>query len=231
MLKNPLILALDLDDEKKALNLADSLSDLVGGFKIGPRLFFKKGPSIIKKLKSLAPVFLDMKFLDIPSTVKASVTASFEMGCSMVSVHAWGGRGLIEPLAELEKKLAKERFFKILFVSALSCYELDDLVEIGFSDKSISDHINRIFKPAYQLGLKGIVCATQELNNLPKDIFSVVPGIRLQGNNEHDQKRVASPKEAVSNGASAIVVGRSILLDKDPIMITKKILSDISSCG
>ncbi len=213
-LKNPLIVALDLDDFDYCLELIRVLGPLVGGIKLGPRLVIRYGKEIIHQASHFAPVFLDMKFLDIPNTMEHSVRAAFEMGASLVTIHAQSGREALKRLSHLENELSKERPFKILVVTVLTSFSTENLPS-NMKSMSISDHVNHLALDAYQSGLRGFVCSPHEAQALRQnypDSFIVTPGVRrIQGSINDDQKRVMTPAEAIKQGASAIVVGRPIL--------------------
>ena len=217
MNKLPIFIALDLDDEKTALNYAENLNPYVLGFKVGPRLYFRSSSSLIKQLSSWGQVFLDFKFYDIPSTMKASVQACFDKGVQYVTVHAQAGKTALSQLAELEKSYTGQ---KILAVTVLTS----------------SAQAGEVFKLAeivYQSGLSGLVSSAYEAGDLRKkykDIFIATPGIRLpkdssnQNFKNEDQSRIASPAFALSQGANTLVMGRPILQAEDPV----KTLQDIS---
>jgi hypothetical protein len=119
-MRNPIIAALDVDSRDQALKLADDLADVVGGFKVGPRLCLRYGQDLVKEVAARAPVFVDNKHFDIPSTMEAAVRASFEAGASLVTVHALSGREALTKMATLEKELSQKRPFKILAVTIRS---------------------------------------------------------------------------------------------------------------
>jgi orotidine-5'-phosphate decarboxylase len=216
-LKNPLILALDVDDEAKAWQLVDETADLVGGIKIGPRLMLRYGPSFLKKVATRAPVFLDMKFFDIPSTMVSAVRSAFDIGASLVTVHAQAGVEALQQLARLEEEYRKTSDVKILAVTILTSFDKSTLPEV-LRDQSIEAHVDSLVGLVKESGMNGVVCSPHELSALAKydGLYLVTPGIRLKRKPEEDQKRVMGPEDALQAGATAIVVGRPILEAASP---------------
>ncbi len=215
-LNNPIIVALDVDTEKEALHLADELGDIVGGIKLGPRLCVRYGQELIRKIASRAPVFIDNKYFDIPSTTVAAVEASFDAGASLVTVHALNGPETLRELAKLEKKLQEVRPFKILCVTILTSFQHEHFSK-SFKPQSLDWHIKNLSEEVQTAGLNGLVCSAQDLKAInPDDFFIVTPGIRMDLQEKGDQKRTMGPKEALRAGAKALVVGRPILQAKNP---------------
>lgn len=230
LLKNPLILALDVDTKDDAEKILDHVGDLVGGIKLGPRLVYRYGSSLVTEFAEIAPVFVDNKYFDIPSTMEAAVRASFEAGATLVTVHALAGLEALTKLNQLEIELNRIRAFKILAVTILTSWEKSSLPE-NFHSWSIENHVRSLSQLVYRAGLRGMVCSGHELEFVSqKDMFKVIPGIRMSGdesNISQDQKRVMTPKEAIKAGASALVVGRAILKSNQP---RQTILDILESC-
>ncbi len=215
-LNNPIIVALDVDTEKEAFLLADQLGDIVGGIKLGPRLCMRYGQDLVRRMADRAPVFVDNKYFDIPSTTLAAVEASFEAGASLVTVHALNGPETLKELAALEKKLQQARPFKILCVTVLTSFQQDHFSK-SFKDEAVGWHVKNLSQEVQSAGLNGIVCSAQDLKMInPDDFFVVTPGIRMDLQEKGDQKRTMGPKEALQAGAKALVVGRPILQAKNP---------------
>jgi len=218
MNKLPIFVALDADDEKTALNYAERLNSYVLGFKIGPRLYLRSSSSLIRQLSKWGLVFLDFKFYDIPSTMTASVRACFDIGIQYVTVHAQAGKTALSLLADLEKSY---KGHKVLGVTVLT-------------SQSQTREVFKLAKVVCESGLRGLVCSAYEAKELRKkykDCFIVTPGIRFTQTNfsqnniaNEDQKRIATPAFALSQGADALVMGRSVLRAEDPVQI----LQDIS---
>ncbi len=215
-LKNPLIIALDVDSDQQALKLANNLSEFAGGYKLGPRLLHRYGPTLSEKIAKIAPVFVDCKFFDIPSTMEAAVQACFDSGASLVTVHALAGIEALTRLAELENKLNQERSFRILCVTILTSWN-EQSFPANFKVLPVDQHVQNLVDLVQASGLSGVVCSPEELDLfLGKNLYLVTPGIRLEKNSKNDQKRTKTPFEAMKAGASALVVGRPIIEAADP---------------
>lgn len=237
-LKNPIILALDIDTKDDAFKILDHVSDLIGGVKVGPRLVNKYGAEFITELAERTPVFIDNKYFDIPSTMVAAVKSSFDAGATLVTVHAMAGAEALKELYKLEIELNRIRPFKILAVTILTSWDQSSLPK-NLHSWSIENHVRSLTELVYKSGLRGLVCSGHELEylNYP-DLFKVTPGIRLSTqqsatdktilNENHDQKRVMTPKQAIKAGASALVIGRAILQSHNP---RETILNILDSCG
>jgi orotidine-5'-phosphate decarboxylase len=231
LLKNPLILALDVDTKEDALKILDHVGDLVGGVKLGPRLVYRYGASLVAEIAEIAPVFVDNKYFDIPSTMVAAVKASFDAGATLVTVHALAGKEALRALHLLEIELNQIRPFKILAVTVLTSWNQNSM-PASFHSWSVENHVRSLTQEVYSSGLRGLVCSGHELEylNYP-GLFKVTPGIRLSTDQvqvqSEDQKRVMTPKQAVKAGASALVIGRPILQSHDP---RKTIFEILESC-
>lgn len=213
--KNPLFVALDVDSAEEALRIAQELSDVAGGFKVGPRLVYRYGAELLVPLAKLGPVFVDCKFFDIPSVMEASVQAAFDGGATLCTVHALAGKPALERLAALEKKLNEIRPFYVLAVTVLTSFTADTLPD-SLLKESVPDHVLRLARLAESSGIKGIVCSGEELPLFQDEpalnsLLKVCPGIRKKTDDSNDQKRIVSPHEAFENGAGVIVVGRPII--------------------
>lgn len=215
-MKSPLVVALDVDTRERALKLADDLHDLVGGFKLGPRLCLRYGMDLVKEISERGPVFMDNKHFDIPSTMEAAVRASFDAGASLVTVHALSGTEALKKMGEVEKELNLKRPFRILAVTVLTSWDQQSL-PTNMKTQPISDHVVEMAKAVHASGVSGLVCSAAELKLL-KDIplYKVTPGIRFELEATQDQKRVMTPQDALKAGASILVVGRPIVEAKVP---------------
>lgn len=214
-MNNPLILALDVDTKEQALKIADSVHDVVGGIKLGPRLCLRYGMEFVKEMAARAPIFLDNKHFDIPSTMEAAVRASFEAGASLVTVHALSGPEALKKMAEVEKELSQQRPFRILAVTILTSWDESSVPQV-MKAQPISQHVVELASLVQNTGLSGVVCSPHELDLLQnRGLYLVTPGIRFSMNSSGDQKRIMGPKEALKAGASALVVGRPILEAKN----------------
>lgn len=214
-MRNPIILALDVDTRDQALKIADDLTEIVGGFKLGPRLCLRYGMDFVKEIAQRGPIFLDNKHFDIPSTMEAAVRASFDAGASLVTVHALSGHEALKRMAEVENELNQKRPFKILAVTILTSWDQSSL-PTNMKVQPISQHVTELASLVKSSGLSGVVCSSHELDLLQnQDLYLVTPGIRFSMQDSGDQKRIMGPKEALRKGASALVVGRPILEAKD----------------
>ena len=227
--RNPIILALDVDSRDEAFNILDRIGGVVGAVKLGPRLVYRYGAQLVTEIASVAPVFVDNKYFDISSTMVAAVRATFDAGATLVTVHALAGSAALKELALLESELNKIRPFRILAVTILTSWEQSNL-PAGFQPWPIQKHVQSLASEAHGAGLRGLVCSGHELEflNMP-EMFKVVPGIRLSAEKgiTEDQKRIMSPAEAMKAGASALVIGRPILQSKNP---KETILEILESC-
>ncbi len=230
-MRNPLMLALDVDTREECSHFAKHLGNQVGAIKLGPRLLLKYGATLVQELSALAPIFVDCKFLDIPSTMDAAVRASFEAGASFATVHAWAGVDALKLLAQTEKELNEKRRFKILVVSILTSFEQKSLPP-PCDQFAISDQVEKLVAMASGVGHSSFVCSPHEVKSLRAggaDRFLVTPGVRMPGDDAGDQVRVMTPNQALNEGASALVVGRSLLKAKDPKAKLVEILESINS--
>ncbi len=220
-MKNPIFVALDVDDDKTAKKIAAETAPYVGGFKIGPRLILRHGDRLIQELSRLAPVFVDCKFHDIPSTVVSALEAAYSAGATLATVHASNGLECLREVARLEKHLARERAFRVLAVTVLTSFNEKNLPP-NWIDATPEEHVLKLASLAIQAGLTGIVCSPLEVQNLRANFpeaFLVTPGIRLLndgGPSHDDQARTMSPQEALAAGANALVIGRPIVSASDP---------------
>lgn len=215
-MKNSLVIALDVDTRDQALRLADDLAEVAGGFKLGPRLCLRYGMDFVKEVAQRAPVFMDNKHFDIPSTMEAAVRASFDAGASLVTVHALAGKEALILMGKVEYELNRIRPFKILAVTILTSWDEHSL-PINMKTQPIADHVHDLAKTVHECGVSGLVCSARELE-LIKDLplYKVTPGIRFELGQTQDQKRTMGPKEALKAGASVLVVGRPIIQAKNP---------------
>jgi orotidine-5'-phosphate decarboxylase len=223
-LKNPIFVALDVDSEEEAIRIADLTAPYVGGFKVGPRLAIRFGAKLLPRLAKHAPLFIDNKYFDIPSTMEAAVRASFDMGASFATVHAQAGAEALTQLAKVEKSLNEQRPFRLLAVTVLTSFDSGTLPSV-IKSKPMPELVIELASLAVQSGVNGLVCSPNEVAMLRKQFpnaFLLVPGIRMEGEGLGDQKRVADPKSAIRNGASALVVGRPICQAADPAQVAKQ---------
>jgi orotidine-5'-phosphate decarboxylase len=213
------LVALDYDDAEKALAFVSQISPSQCRLKVGKEMFTYFGPEFVKKLVGLGfDVFLDLKFHDIPNTVAKAVTAAAELGVWMVNVHASGGP---EMMRKAKEALAVygDKAPLLIAVTVLTSMDEAELKRLGI-DKSPQEQVLFLASLAKQAGLDGIVCSAQEAKMLKQtfgaDFKLVTPGIRPEGSEQGDQKRIMTPKMAVEAGSDYLVIGRPITQSENP---------------
>ena len=225
-MRERLIVALDVSSAAEAQRLVQRIGEAAGIYKVGLQLFTAEGPSMVRELVSSGKrVFLDLKLHDIPNTVGHAVHAAAELGVHMLTVHASGGAAMLRAATE-----ASAGRVNLLAVTVLTSLSDDDLPQIGVPDKVV-DQALRMAALARSTGCQGIVTSPRELLPLRKllgESFTIVtPGIRPEGAAAHDQQRTATPAQAISNGASHIVVGRPITHAPDPVQAAQAIIAEM----
>ena len=222
-MKNKVILALDLDDIKEVRTLLKNIGDSLKTIKVGKRLFTKYGPDLIKELKDKDyNVFLDLKFHDIPNTVKLATYEAAKHGVSMLTIHCSGGKEMCKEAvigAMLGAEESNNNIPIILGVTVLTSLDDASLKELGVNIP-LMEYAELLANLALNSGVHGIVCSPFEVKKLKKQInkvfVAVTPGIRLPENKSDDQKRIADPRWALEQGADYLVVGRPIYGADDP---------------
>ena len=223
-----LLIALDVDTGRNALNLADSLRDLAGGFKIGSRLFTNEGPTLVRTLVERGDrVFLDLKYHDIPSVVGSALRAASTLGVWMATIHTAGGVAMMRAA----KDSAGNNGTLVVGVTVLTSFSQTTLESIGIP-RLLEDQVDAMAKLAAAAGIDGVVASPLELPRLRKqrgsDFLIVTPGIRKHTQND-DQTRTLSAQEAIQAGASYLVVGRPIIEAKDPRKAAEIICEEMNS--
>jgi orotidine-5'-phosphate decarboxylase len=221
-----LIVALDVSTASQAQALVHRIGDAAGIYKVGLQLFTAEGPSLVRDLVSSGRrVFLDLKLHDIPNTVSHAVKSALELGAHMLTVHAAGGAAMLRAATEA----AGDRL-NILAVTVLTSLSDDDMQQIGVAGR-VADQALRMAELARNTGCHGVVTSPREAALLRKALgegFAIVtPGVRPAGTESHDQQRIATPTQAIGNGASHIVVGRPITHAPDPAAAAQAIISEI----
>lgn len=222
--------ALDLDQPAEAEAIAESLSGLSLGFKLGPRLILREGANLIKRISRHGSVFVDCKHFDIPSTMESAVRTAFDAGAEFTTVHALAGPKALALMAKVEGELRQERHFRVLTVTVLTSFSSDSL-PIHLRGHDIESLVAGLAEEAYKEGIKSFVCSPLEaprLRSLLPDSFLVTPGIRPSGSSVGDQVRVETPQAAAKAGASALVVGRPIIEARDRRQMALQILNEFS---
>ncbi|WP_171542994.1 orotidine-5'-phosphate decarboxylase [Acinetobacter terrae] len=224
-----IIVALDAKSQYDALTIAEQLDPALCRVKVGKELFTHEGPSVVKALHDKGfEVFLDLKFHDIPNTTAQAVCAAADLGVWMVNVHASGGRKMMETCVERLK--AGNYQTQLIAVTVLTSMGRDDLKDIGL-DIEPFEQVKRLAKLTQDSGLDGVVCSAQEAKmlreTLGQDFALVTPGIRPAGSKADDQKRIVTPKQAMLDGATHLVIGRPITQSENPSQTLRDILATI----
>ena len=221
--RDRLVVALDFATRAAALPLVEQLRGRVGMFKVGKELFTAEGPGLVRELAASGEkVFLDLKFHDIPNTVAGAVDRAVALGVSLINVHAVGGTAMMKAAAAACHSRAR-----LLAVTVLTSLDAGQLGAVGFAEPP-EQLVLRLARLALDCGLDGVVAAPTEVallrRELGGDFLIVTPGIRPAGSDTHDQARIATPAEAVRNGADYIVVGRPSTGAADPAAAAAAIL-------
>ena len=230
-----LYVALDFNEAQQALDFAKGLDPAQCGVKVGLELFCSAGSDVVRELVARGfPVFLDLKFHDIPNTVAGAVRAATALGVTMLNVHAAGG----VPMMEGAKKACTETANRLglaaptlIGVTIMTSLSAEDCRAVGYeSPESQTLKLAHLVK---QAGLDGVVCSGQEAASLQAalgpDFHLCTPGIRPAGGATHDQQRIVTPKQAVIAGAHSIVVGRAITQSADPAAAVSAILQELNA--
>jgi len=223
-----LIVALDVSTAAAARSIVAALGDSVLTYKVGMQLYTAEGPQIVRELVAAGRrVFLDLKYHDIPNTVRAAVSEAAKLGVSMLTVHAAGSGSMLR--AAVEAAQASPGLM-VLAVTVLTSLDANDLEKIGIRG-SVEDSVVRLATIALANGCQGVVTSPREASTLRAELgngFAIVtPGVRPAGGSVGDQVRVATPAEAIASGASHIVVGRPITEAPDPAAEARAILGQI----
>lgn len=218
---SPIYVAIDTPDLIKAQALATKVRRHIGGVKLGLEFFCANGHHGVHEMAKLGlPIFLDLKLHDIPNTVAKAVQALHVLEPAVLTVHAAGGRAMLE-----NAKAAAGLKTKVVAVTVLTSLDNNDLNDIGISARA-EDQVGRLAELARSAGCDGIVCSGEEVATAKRawhDGYFVVPGVRPVGGAMGDQKRAVTPREALDRGASMLVVGRPITLAQDPDAAAREI--------
>jgi orotidine-5'-phosphate decarboxylase len=225
---NPIIVALDLEDAEEALRLVDTIGDAVGFYKVGLELFTSEGPSVVRELTARGKqVFVDLKMYDIGATVERATARVAALGASFLTVHsspqviraAVRGRG--------------ESGLKILAVTVLTSFDEGDLTDLGYTGRTAAGLVEHFVHKGVAAGVDGFISSPLEVARVRAIAGSgkilVTPGVRSAGASQGDQKRVATPSEALAAGANYLVIGREITRAADPSLAADRILHSLNS--
>lgn len=212
--RSPIFVALDTPDIDAARNLAQKVKRHVGGIKLGLEFFAANGRPGVREMAALGlPIFLDLKLHDIPNTVGKAMQALASLEPAIVTVHASGGRAMME-----DAKAAAPLGTKVVGVTMLTSLDESDIAAVGFAGNA-HDQVERLTGLAREAGLDGVVCSGAEVKaarRLWPGGYFVVPGVRPANGPVGDQKRVVTPRQALDDGASVLVIGRPITKAQDP---------------
>lgn len=236
-----LFCALDTDDLDTALALARALTGIVDGVKLGLEFFSAHGPAGVRAVQALGnpargglPIFLDMKYHDIPNTVAGAVRAAAMLGVDIITVHAVGGEAMLRAAGDAAAEGAAAAGLlppSLVAISVLTSLGEDDLGRIGMQGP-IPDQVARLAQLAMASGLAGVVSSAREAAMLRRTLgpnaLLVVPGLRPHWAAVNDQKRVVTPGEAVRLGADLLVIGRPITAAEDPAEAARRIKAEIA---
>jgi len=234
-LRNPVFVAVDTAEIGVATTLAAQLDDCVGGVKLGMQFFNAHGPKGIAEVAAASdlPLFLDLKFHDIPNTVAGAVRSVVPLKPYMLTVHTCGGRAMMEAAVKAATDTAYEVVGShplVIGVTVLTSFDQADLAEVGVNS-DVLDQVRRLAALAKTSGLDGVVCSPQEAavlrTDLGPDFLLITPGVRPLWSAANDQKRVMTPAEAMAAGASYLVIGRPITGAADSADAARRIASEL----
>ncbi len=233
---DPLVLALDVDNDREALGIVAELKGSVGMFKVGHQLFTAYGPDIVRRIvDSGARVFLDLKYHDIPNTVAKASAEAVKLGVSMFNVHSLGGMDMMKAAVEAAKETAEKHNLPaptLLAVTILTSMEEKNMRKELKITRSLQREVSHLARLARRAGMHGVVASPRELAMLRRavrgEFVILTPGVRPAGSDKDDQKRVMTPGEAIQAGADYIVVGRPVLQAIDRKAAVEKILEEIT---
>ena len=226
-----LIVALDVNSRAEAEAKVKAIGEAVDFYKIGLELFTAEGPDVVRCVKALGKrVFLDLKLHDIPRTVERAVKSGARLGVDLMTIHSVGGRAMIRAAADAAAEFGAQGP-KILAVTVLTSLDESDLNDVGVTGRTPAEQVSALAAFAVENGANGLVCSPREVGALSRELKAgtlfVTPGVRPAGAAVGDQKRVATPAEAVRDGATHLVVGRPILAAADPVAAAKAIRAEM----
>ncbi len=227
-----IIVALDVNTRAEAVAKVKEIGETIDFYKIGLELFTAEGADVVKAVKDLGKkVFLDLKFHDIPRTVERSVLSVGKLGVDLLTIHAAGGRAMIRAAADAAATFGASAP-KVLAVTVLTSLDESDLADIGVANRTSAEQVIALAKLAVENGAAGLVSSPKEVAALsaalPKGTLFVTPGVRPAGAAVGDQKRVATPAQAVRDGATHLVIGRPIVQAANPAEAARAIRAEIA---
>jgi orotidine-5'-phosphate decarboxylase len=231
---NPVLVALDLANLEQAERLARALKDQVGGFKVGLELLMSEGPEVVSRIADLGlPVFADAKLHDIPNTVEHAAAALASRGARWVTAHVSGGFQMLEAAVVGLNSGSGAGSAGVLGVTVLTSLDHEDLQALGVY-RSVQAQTLELARLAESAGAEGVICSPLEVSSVKSiapGLKAVTPGIRPNGSDDHDQKRTATPVEAMEAGADWIVVGRAITAAADPVDAALSIVESLRAAS
>ncbi len=227
------IVALDVQTRAEAVAKVQQIGDAINFYKIGMELFTAEGPDVVKAVKDLGKkIFLDLKFHDIPRTVERAIRSGGKLGVDLMTIHSVGGKAMIQAARQAADEFGANGP-KILAVTVLTSLDQTDLQDVGIVGRTPAEQVQAMAQFATAQGAHGLVCSPKEVGllskTLPHGTLFITPGVRPAGAAVGDQKRVATPADAVRDGATHLVVGRPILAADDPAAAARAILAEIQS--
>lgn len=238
--KDRIILALDVDTRRQALDLVQELAPFVGVFKVGMQLFNSTGPNIVGEINDYGgEVFVDLKFHDIPNTVASAGKVMTRLNCRMFNCHAAGGRAMMTELSLAVEQEAARRGIAVpltLAVTVLTSMAQNELEnDMLISNWSVEEVVVKWALAAKQCGIGGVVCSPREIAAIRaacgNDFKIVTPGIRPAWSKANDQKRITTPAQAIKLGADYIVIGRPITAAANKIQAVQKIIEELEAAS
>lgn len=229
-LKNPVFCGIDTPDLDRAETVAAAVAPIVGGIKLGKEFFTAQGPDGVRRIAGCgAPIFLDLKFHDIPNTVAGAIRSACRLDLFMVNVHTTGGPAMMRAAAEAAHAVAGARPL-VIGVTVLTSLDDADLDAVGLAGPA-GDRAVALAQLARDCGLDGVVCSALEIDGIRTacgpEFKLVVPGIRPAGSDIGDQKRVMTPAAALRAGADYLVIGRPIAAAADPAAAARDIVAEL----
>ena len=227
---NRIITALDLPTAEQAVDLAAQLGNNGQFVKVGMQLFTAAGPKVITDLHNAGRnIFLDLKYMDIPNTVAGGVRSACGLGVSMLTIHASGGKRMMEAAAQAASEY--ENRAAILAVTVLTSFTLEELDQVAPGGGDMNDRIKRLATVSLEAGCDGLICSPADLpavrSAVGYEMLLITPGVRPSGSAGDDQRRVATPKSAMNDGADYLVVGRPITKSDNPSVAIKTIAQEL----
>jgi orotidine-5'-phosphate decarboxylase len=234
-MREKIIVALDVETERVALKLTQSLRDYVGAFKVGQQLYNNTGPGIVKTIADAGgKVFLDLKFHDIPNTAARAAEAVVGLGAFMFNVHASGGRKMMTDSAEAAKARAAAQGLVppfLIGVTVLTSMSEEELRKDCGVTRPLAEHVATLALLCKESGLDGVVASAREIPWIRKacgeDFLIITPGIRPAWAAGNDQSRIVTPKDALQSGADYLVIGRPLTAAPDPQEAAKRLLAEL----